>query len=134
MKLRSLSLNEQKRLAQLAAVVEGEVAHAADLVARLAALDMAFSDTRMPFVVPIEIAGVGPDLLHRQVDNVADIDLGHFSPLVVAASGDHCYPRSGGNGNRGIVLGGVAKHGLDCSLRRGFSHAANCTAGALTPP
>ena len=53
----------------MAAVGELEIADDADLIARLAALDMAFGDERMPFVVAVKVAGVRPDLFDRQIDD-----------------------------------------------------------------
>ena len=54
--MRSSSDKRQKLLAQTAAVAESEVPHRPDRVDRLAALDLARSDGRVPAVVAVEVA------------------------------------------------------------------------------
>jgi len=46
-------------------------------------------DQRVPLGVAVEIARIGPHIVGRQVDDAADIDLGHglSSPRAIGADG-----------------------------------------------
>ena len=57
----------QQLLADLGAVAELEVAHAAHVVRRFAVLDVRFGDGGMPGVVAVEVPQDRPDALHRCV-------------------------------------------------------------------
>ena len=59
----------QQLLADPVAVLQGEAAHAADLVAALVALDPALGDDVVPAVVAVEVAQHRPDAIDRRVDH-----------------------------------------------------------------
>ena len=72
----------EKLLADVVAVLQREVAHAADLVGRLVVLDGQFGHDRMPGGMAVEVAQDGPDALDRRID-----DGGAGDP-------DHCWERA----------------------------------------
>ena len=59
----------EQLLAQPVAIAQAEIAHAADLVGRLAILDAAFGDRRMPVRQSVEVANAGPDAVGAGVDD-----------------------------------------------------------------
>src|SRR6185437_9413888 len=59
------------------AVAQTEVAHTADLVGRLAALDPALGDRRVPIRQAVEIAHARPDAVVARVDDGGHVDPGH---------------------------------------------------------
>src|SRR5262245_43458362 len=61
----------------MVAVLKRKVAHAADLVRRLAALDMRIRDHGMPGIVAVEVAQDGPDTVNRRVDHGRADDADH---------------------------------------------------------
>ena len=72
----------EKLLADVVAVLQREVAHAADLVGRLVVLDGRFGHDRMPGGMAVEVAQDRPDALDRRID-----DGGAGDP-------DHCWERA----------------------------------------
>ena len=56
-------------LADMSAVAQAEIAHAAHLVGRFAVLDVGFGHRGMPAVMAVEVAQHFPDALDRRVDD-----------------------------------------------------------------
>src|SRR5690606_21722273 len=75
----------QQLLADAVAVLQVEIAHAADLVRRLAALDAAFADARMPARQGVEVADALPHFCRGRVDHGRDEHSRHLRLLFLRA-------------------------------------------------
>jgi hypothetical protein len=87
-------VERQQLLAQMRAVGEAEIAHAADLVGRLAVLDTAFGDRGMPLVVRVEVADERPHVLDRRIDDGAADDGDHGVSVRFRVGGVPSLPKS----------------------------------------
>src|SRR5579863_1390502 len=67
----------QQLLANGAAILQTEIADAADAVGRPIALDARFRDRRVPFRQTVEVADERPHCVRRSLDNARGVDANH---------------------------------------------------------
>src|SRR3984893_17473703 len=67
----------EQLFANAVAIAQGEIAHAADLVRRLSALDAALGDRRMPVRQAVEVAQPSPDPIVPDIDDGRNVDPSH---------------------------------------------------------
>src|SRR6202035_2589547 len=78
----------QQLFTNAVAIAQGEIAHAADLVRRLSALDATVGDRRVPVGQAVEVAYPCPDPILADVDDGRNIDPSHgASQLFLPARG-----------------------------------------------
>src|SRR5260370_24886121 len=95
----------EQLFADAVAIAQGEVAHAADLVCGLSALDAALGDRRMPVGQAVEVAHPCPYPIAAGLDHAPTINTSHDAPsaLLTRAPGPSLAPGCIGGGRGGFV-------------------------------
>src|SRR6185436_10245192 len=84
----------EELLADVVAILEVEVAHAAHLIRRLAILDVRLAYRRVPGRVAVEVAQHFPDALDRRLDDCGTFDSDH-EPSQKEMGSDPIYWKKG---------------------------------------
>ena len=93
-------------LADSVAIAQTEVAHAADLVGGLPALDAAFGDRRVPVRHAIEVAYASPDPVAAAVDHAGNKNARHERPQLLFRGDEP--PLGGGAASDSFFAGAVS--------------------------
>src|ERR1700722_19725131 len=114
----------EQLLANAIAVAQSEIAHAADLVRGLAALDAALRDRRMPVRQTVEVAHPRPHPIVAGIDDGRNIDTSHDAPSTLLARRPRRRPLARGRGWLGLAFSLRCRLPADAPHVAGFANKA----------